>query len=336
MTHRFTLITGAGAGIGKELAIVCAKKGFNLLLVSLPGSDLAGLSAALSQQYPINVQYFEVDLTGPTAPERVFQWCVNNGFVVDKLINNVGMGGSRKFEDLQLPEIQSMILLNTYVLTSITNLFLPMLKQQPKAYILNVSSTASFFNIPYKAVYAATKAFVNTFTSSLRNELADTRIVVSVLCPGGSMHKRDAHVEMKISRSLSDMLHEKPEAIAQAGIRGMLAGKRMILPGLVAKSYVFVSRIIPTGLADPVIRRLFMPAPEGRRPGRTRRLALWSVAIVACLAVIFAVFFRQTKEERNNLKNDSAAPLKQAVYFKKAYPAGCISFISNPVNPLHS
>lgn len=293
MKETFTLITGAGAGIGKELAIVCASKGYNLLLVSLPGSDLAGLSAGLSKRYGINAQYLELDLTGPTAPQTVFQWCTNNGFVVDKLINNAGTGSSRKFGELELWEIQSMILLNTYVFTSITNLFLPMLKQQPKAYILNLSSTASFFNIPYKAVYSATKAFVNTFTSSLRNELAGTNIVVSVLCPGGSRHKRDANVESKISRRISNIIHEKPEAIAKAGIRGMLAGKRMILPGIVPKLYVFISGIIPARIADPVIRRLFTPAGEGQpmRSGRTGKLSSWSEAVATGIAILLAMLF---------------------------------------------
>lgn len=289
MEERFTLITGAGAGIGKELAIVCAKKGFNLLLVSLPGCDLASLSVELSQRYAVKVHHLELDLLGPTAPEIVWEWCNTREYQVDKLINNAGVGGSRKFDDLQLAEIQSMILLNTYVFTSITKLFLPMLRQQPKAYILNLSSTASFFNIPYKAVYAATKAFVNTLTSSLRNELAGTNIVVSVLCPGGSRHKRDANVEMKISRWMSHIIHEHPESIARAGIKGMLAEKRMILPGIVAKSYVFMARLIPARLADPVIRRLFTPGNEkhSKRARRTRRVALWSVAIMACLLVLY-------------------------------------------------
>ena len=288
MKEPFTLITGAGAGIGRELAIVCAHKGYKLLLVSLPGSDLAGLAADLSKLYRIKAHYLELDLTEPTAPQGVFGWCMANGYVVDKLINNAGTGGSRKFEELQLADIQSMIVLNTYVFTSITNLFIPMLKQQPKAYILNLSSTASFFNIPYKAVYAATKAFVNTFSTSLRNELADTNIVVSVLCPGGSMHKRDVHVEQKISKRLSNIIHECPASIARAGISGMLAEKRLILPGLVPKLYVLVSRLIPVGIADPIIRRLFIPVPAGQahKVSLQRRLAFWSVAIAACLAII--------------------------------------------------
>lgn len=293
MKDCFTLITGAGAGIGKELAIVCAQKGFNLLLVSLPGGDLQGLAQELDETYHIEAHYLEIDLLAPSAPEAILHWCITNQYTVDKLINNAGAGGSRKFEELQSPEIQSMILLNTYVSTSMINLFLPMLKQLPKAYILNVSSTASFFNIPNKALYSATKAFVNTLSTSLRNELADTRIVVSVLCPGGSMHKRDANVEMKINRSISNIIHESPKSIAVAGIKGLLAEKRMILPGMVAKSYVFAARMIPVDIADPVIRRLFNPSKTSTA-ARRRRWALWSMAVITGLAaILFVIFYNQ-------------------------------------------
>lgn len=291
MKDQFTLITGAGAGIGRELAIACAKKGFHLLLVSLPGSELDQLSNTLSQEFGVKVYYLEIDLLAHTAPQQVYGWCLQKGYIVDKLINNAGIGGSCKFDELALSDIQTMILLNTYVITSITNLFLPMLRQQPKAYILNVSSTASFFNIPYKALYAATKAFVNTLTSSLRNELAGTGIVVSVLCPGGSTHKRDIHVEAKVSRWISDLIHETPASIAKAGIDGLLAGKRMILPGIVAKCYVYVSRLLPARLSDPVVRRLFAPPAENSKPGsRLRQIAFWCVAVMACLAALYYSF----------------------------------------------
>lgn len=288
MKSPYTLITGASAGIGKELAIVCAGKGYNLLLVSLPGSDLAGLAADLCKHYGIKVHYYELDLTVPGASRQLFEWCSSKGYLVDKLINNVGMGSRGKFEKQPLDNIQSMILLNTYVFTSITHLFIPLLKQHPKAYILNVSSTASFFNIPFKAVYSATKAFVNSFSTSLRNELANTNIRVSVLCPGGSMHKRDPQVESKINKKLSNIIHESPASIARAGIHGMLAEKRMILPGIVSKLYVFVSRLIPAGITDPIVRRIFAPATERGTSHlvRKRKLTFWSLAIAAWLVII--------------------------------------------------
>lgn len=262
MGQKYTLITGASAGLGKELAVAAARRGFNLLLVALPGTELAELATIIQEKHNVTVKYLEVDLSGPVAAKEVYLWCTQRGYEVDKLINNVGMGGSKPFENFTLSEMQVMIQLNIGVMVSMTNVFMPMLRKQRKAHILNVSSTASFFNIPNKSVYSATKAFVNTLTTSLRNELKGTAIAVSILCPGGSRHKRDAVVEKKMSKGLSNFIHETPERIAEAGVRGMLRSKRMILPGLVAKLYVYTSRILPPVFSDFLVRKLF------RTPGK--------------------------------------------------------------------
>jgi short-subunit dehydrogenase len=317
MSMKFTLITGASAGIGKELAIVCAGKGFNLLLVSLPHSGLAGFAEELRGHYHVTVHYLEIDLTGPSAPQAVFQWCISKDYEIDKLINNVGTGGNRRFEHFQLSEIQSMIQLNTYVVSSITNLFIPMLKKQEKAYILNVSSTASFFNIPNKVVYAATKAFINTLTTSLRNELADTNISVSVMCPGGSAHRRDANV--RISKALSGIVHEKPEFIAKAGIAGMLKEKRMILPGFIAKLYVFTSKLIPVSIADSVVRKLFKSPAEKqiRHISGNGMLSYWSKTVAVCLLLILlSVLYFQPDVPDDRAGSKRQKGNHQAIYLK--------------------
>src|SRR5688572_6786041 len=181
MGQKYTLITGASAGLGRELAIAAAKRGFNILLVALPGTELAELARFLQDKYEVTVKYLEADLASLSAAKEVYLWCTQRGYEVDKLINNVGVGGSKPFENFSLSEMQAMIQLNIGVMASMTNVFMPMLRKQRKAHILNVSSTASFFNIPDKSVYAATKAFVNTLTTSLRNELHGTAISVSVL-----------------------------------------------------------------------------------------------------------------------------------------------------------
>jgi uncharacterized protein len=283
----YTLITGASAGIGKELATTCARRGFNILLVALPKSGLPELSKHL-QTFGVLVEYMECDLANTSSVQQIQQWCRDNGYEVDKLINNAGIGGSSPFEVLSTMDIQAMIHLNTNVLTTIINLFIPILKKQKKAYILNVSSTASFFNIPNKALYAATKAFVNVLTTNLRNELKDTNISLSVLCPGGSTHKVDAIVRRKMSKRLSHLLHEEPAAIAEAGVRGMLKEKRMIFPGWVAKMCFATSKILPVTFADFLVRALFSP-PQLSSSSRTRKRALlrWSGAITTLAVLLF-------------------------------------------------
>ena len=283
MANPFTLLTGASAGIGKEMAIICAKRGFNLLLVSLPGSNLSSFANELRENFKVEVDYFEIDLSETHAPVDVYNWCVDNGYQVNILINNVGTGGRGKFETLELSDIQSMIQINTCVISSLTNLFIPMLRQQKKAFILNVSSTASYFNIPNKALYAATKAFVNTLTSSLRNELAKTNISVSLLCPGGSTHRVDAHVGKKLNKYFVNIIHETPQSIAKAGIDGMLKKKRLILPGTASKLYVLVSKLIPVVIADKLVNRLFRPSMEKVGKNKKRLVVAESVDILHLL-----------------------------------------------------
>jgi short-subunit dehydrogenase len=295
MNHAFTLLTGASAGIGKEMAVVCAKKGLNLLLVSLPNSELAEFAKELKEKFNVQVDYFEANLGEQKTPEAVYNWCIEKGYQVNALINNVGAGGSERFEDLTSSDIQAMIHLNTYVISSLTNLFIPMLKQQEKAYILNVSSTASYFNIPNKALYAATKSFVNTLTTSLRNELAHTNISLSLLCPGGSSHKKDANVERRLHKVFVNLVHKTPESIAKAGVEGMLKEKRLILPGVASKLYVSVAKILPVTFADLVVNKLFQSSSteagraSPRRPVHYRWLPVaLGVIVIAAIALTFS------------------------------------------------
>ncbi len=315
MTRKYTLITGASAGIGRELAVACAKRGFNLLLVALPETGLAALANQLQEQYGVLADYLEADLANPAAARQVYQWCEQGGYAVDKLINNVGVGSHQLFQDCSPEEIQLMIQLNTCVVASILNLFIPMLQKQGKAYVLNVSSTASFFNIPNKALYAATKAFVNTLSTSLRNELTGTPVSVSVVCPGGSTHKINAQVEQKIGKTFSDWIHETPRTIAEAGVKGMLQGKRMIVPGGVAKLYVLTSKVLPVSLADLLVRSLFSASATVSGVGATRRFEIrWPVVvtIVASLLMIAAVYLFHKAPLQPPAKGASPDSLKTA------------------------
>ncbi len=246
------------------MAFICAEKGFNLLLVALPNSNLAQLSDELRIKYAVEVDFLELDFDQADSVTDLYDWCLSNGYEVNMLINNVGIGGRGEFSNLGLDEIQKLIRVNIYIVSAITSLFLPMLRRQPKAYILNVSSTASYFNIPNKTVYAATKAYVNTFTTSLRNELKGSHISVSLLCPGGSTHRVDPEVEKKLNNYFTSLVHETPHQIAKSGIEGMLKGKKLILPGAVSKAYMIVSKLLPGFIKDSITRKIFKSSSVGK------------------------------------------------------------------------
>jgi len=319
VSTRYTLITGASAGIGKELATACAKRGFNILLVALPASGLSELSKHLQHNFDVLVDYMECDLANPLSVQDIYRWCTDKGYEVDKLINSAGIGGSSPFETLSTADIQAMIQLNASVLATIINVFIPTLKKQERGYILNVSSTASFFNIPNKALYAATKAFVNVLTTSLRNELKNTNISLSVLCPGGSTHKVDAVVQRKMSRRLSSLLHEEPAAIAEAGVRGMLKEKRMIFPGWVTKMCFATSKILPVTFADFLVRALFNSPQESSTPqARQRTLLRWSASSTTIALLLFITI----------LFLDSNMPARQATGNRRMV-ADVVTFLKN-------
>jgi len=157
----YTLITGAGSGIGRALAVDAARRGWNLILTALPEEDLDQLSEKLKKEYKIDVKFFEIDLTKQEAPLKVFLWCQNQCLNVNRLVNNAGIISSgRPFEEDSYTFYEKMMGVNVVAVTLLTRVFLPELKKHSHAGILNVGSTGSFVPFPYKTVYGATKSFI--------------------------------------------------------------------------------------------------------------------------------------------------------------------------------
>ena len=125
---KFTLITGASSGIGLEMANVCAEKGMNILLVSLPNEDLAATSKSISKKYKIKAEYHECDLTELSDLNNLLKWVEENGFHVNFLINNAGFGGTMAFDEMSEGYINKMIDLNIKATTHVMNMFIPILK----------------------------------------------------------------------------------------------------------------------------------------------------------------------------------------------------------------
>ena len=140
----YTLITGGSLGIGRALADECARRGVNLLLVALPGPELEQSANEIREAYSIMVDTFGIDLTEPSAPEAVHQWCMERNYKVDILMNNAGIAGSAIFEESSIAYSDERMLLNMRALVILSRLFLPMLKQHKRAYILNTGSFSAY------------------------------------------------------------------------------------------------------------------------------------------------------------------------------------------------
>jgi uncharacterized protein len=241
----YTIITGASMGIGKALAEQCAQRQRNLILVSLPGEGLPEFAGYLSTAYNIHTEPYEADLTVQEAVIKFYTWCYRNGFRVNTLINNAGLGSQGRFEHTSPHHVQAQIRLNIECLVSMCRNALPLLKQHEQSYILNVASISAFTPVPYKAVYSATKSFVLSFTNSLYYELKQTSISVSCLCPGPTLTNK-RHIEKVRSQGLkAKILTTQAQYVAEVAIREMHRKERIIIPGWGNKLFALLAKILP-------------------------------------------------------------------------------------------
>jgi len=167
----YVLVTGASAGLGKFLALESVRNGYSVILVALPGSGLEIVADWLRNFKNTEVHCVETDLASDSGPDKVFNYCSSHQLQITILINNAGIGMESAFSTFPNQLCTSLMQLNTLAVVRMTGLFLPQLKSIKESFILNVSSLASYTPMPFKGIYAASKAFINSFSCSLRTEL---------------------------------------------------------------------------------------------------------------------------------------------------------------------
>lgn len=256
MENKYALITGASQGIGKAMAVALAKKNYNVLLVSRSADQLAQLAKQLKDQYQIQAEFLAIDLSEQEAALKVKNWCTSNSFDVSILINNAGFGLYGQFEKMDIEETSGMLKLNLIALTELTHHFIPLLKRNKNAHILNIASTASYQAIPSMAIYAASKSFVLSFSRALRYELKG-QINVSCLCPGPTDTGFVARSGMTSFKNITEKFSADPESVAAAGINGMFGKKAEIIPGFTNKLGAFSTRLFPKWIIESITARLF-------------------------------------------------------------------------------
>lgn len=253
----YTLVTGASSGIGKSLATKCAKSGMNLVLVALPKTGLPDIAEQFKKKYGIHVHCIEVDLTKKNAPRKIYDQCLKRKLNVNNLINNAGMGHLGAFIESGIAYTEKMMLLNMVSLVKLTRFFIPELLKQKSARILNVGSLASMFPIPYKSVYSATKAFVFSFSNSLREELKNSNVKVSCLCPGGTATSPSAVARIEKGGWLHKMFSMTADRLVSLTFNKFLNGRAVIIPGCYNRFIVLLSRLIPDALIPWINSKLF-------------------------------------------------------------------------------
>jgi uncharacterized protein len=249
------VITGASTGIGRELARLCAREGYDVALIARSQPELENLASEIRNSTRRTVWVIVKDLSLPAAAAEIFERVSAVPVPVDVLINNAGFGLLGRFWELDEAQQVNMIQLNVTALTHLTRLFLPGMIERRRGRILNVASTAAFQPGPLMSVYYATKAYVVSFSEAIHNECRDFGVTVTALCPGPTrteFQKRAGAETVKLFNSGRVM---DAATVARFGIAAMKAGKPLAIPGRLNAAMAFLTRFAPIQLTASMARR---------------------------------------------------------------------------------
>jgi hypothetical protein len=258
------LVTGASSGIGAAYARALRARGERLILVARRADRLARLAEELGgDEWAVALP---LDLASTRAAVRLREQVASRGCAVDLLVNNAGLGHTAPFEQQPPEVVRAMIDVNVRALVELTHAFLPGMKERGRGCIVNVASNAAFQPVPFLAVYAATKAFVLSFTEGLAEELRGSGVRAQALCPGLTQTEfldvAGTHEGLRVTRT--PML--TAEDVVEASLRGLDRGRLRVVTGWTNRFAVFAQRFVPAFLPRRVAAALYRPAPQTKRP----------------------------------------------------------------------
>jgi short-subunit dehydrogenase len=254
--RRLAVVTGASSGIGLDLAWICAEHGYDLLLVARSRDVLERLAQEISDKHGGTATVCVADLADASAPRQIYDAAKALRMTVEILINNAGFGDGGRFDQMSLDEMLAMVQVNATAVTALTRLFLPDMLPHKRGRIMNVASTAAFQPGPLMAVYYATKAYVLSLTEAIADELRDTGVTLTALCPGPTRTQFAEIAKMRNSRLFTSPLLLDARPVAEYGFHAMLHGKRVAIPGWINRLGVFATRLAPRRVAAMIPRRL--------------------------------------------------------------------------------
>lgn len=254
----YSLITGASSGIGECFARKLAAQRKNVLMVARSGNKLESLAAELKTAHQILAEPLVMDLSEPGAGERLARLVGQQGFGIDLLINNAGFGARGKFWELPLDKQTAMMRLQIEALMELTFHLLPGMIERHHGGIINVSSMTGFQPIPYAAAYAATKAFMNSFSMALREELKPYQVAVVTLCPGGT-RTRFVNIGARQGRHRFPGGPQPPEEVVEDALKQLQFGGGLVVPRFVNKASIFSQRFLPRETVARLLARMSKP-----------------------------------------------------------------------------
>ena len=247
------LITGASSGIGREFSKLFAEKGYRLVITARREKNLA----ELKKMYPENnVEVIPCDLGSEAGAEYLYNEVKKRSIKVDILINNAGFGLFGEFYETDIEKEKKMIDLSVKALVELSKYFLQEMLDRNSGRILNVASIAAFQPGPYMSVYYASKAFVLSFSEALRNEVRNTGVCISVLCPGPVETEFEKSSELTKSKLFSKLKPVTAEKVAYAGYRGLMKNRAVIIPGFFNRAAITAGTFVPTGIKVNIARKI--------------------------------------------------------------------------------
>lgn len=237
----YACVTGASSGIGECFARQLAARRHDLVLSARSEAKLKALAEELSAAHAIKAVPIALDLSEPGAAQKLVGSL--QAYEIDLLVNNAGFGAQGEFWEMSLEKQVQIVRLNVQALLELTHLLLPQMVGRRMGGVINVSSTASFQPIPYTSVYAATKAFVTSFSTGLAEELRPYGVKVVTLCPGTTETNFFKAGEYQTHRLRGGF--QSPETVARAGLKRLDRGGGLVLSRNMDNVMIFFERFLP-------------------------------------------------------------------------------------------
>jgi short-subunit dehydrogenase len=249
MTRQFGVVTGASRGIGAEYARGLAAMGYDLLLVGRDKARLDALSSELSAQRSVSIDHEVMDLSEEGAAHRLYAAARSRRDRIDLVVNNAGFGMYGSFVDMPLPRVQEMLRLHVDAVVESIRLFLPSMLERKDGAIITVASTAGFFPLPFMAEYAATKAFLISFSLALAEEVRSCGVRIQVCCPGST--RTDFHATAGF-RPANPLGRDAPARVVKASLRALRTHRVLVTVGWRGGVMWALSRCLPPAVVARV------------------------------------------------------------------------------------
>ncbi|MEM7764185.1 MAG: SDR family oxidoreductase [Pseudomonadota bacterium] len=248
------LITGASAGIGQHLARIFAANGHDLILVARREEPMRALADELTGEYDVAIDVHSLDLSGPKAADHLFNTLADTE--IEILVNNAGVLTGGRFHRMDANAVDNMLTLNVQALTALCHRFTPAMVARGHGRILNIASIAAFHPIPNLAVYAASKAYVLSFSEALSTEMIGKGVSVTAVCPGytdtemlrGPVEASSGGIKIPEFTVLD------PARVAEDAYNACMAGDAVKVPGIGYAATISATRLLPKWLVRRITR----------------------------------------------------------------------------------